>query len=486
MRVIFSLAVLLLWGLLSALAQTAACSSEFLSPRLQVGERGIVAAGGSGNRLRVDPSTSADQVGIMPPGTEFEITAGPRCDSSTSIVWWQVLTDDGLQGWTAEGLPPDEYFLEPLPTAFPTLTPSATPTPVYHPPLDLPKLAVLSPENLSRLDIVGQIPTTGRAVSLFLSPDMALLFTINVGAYSVNFANVYTFPGLQPVTQGLPLDGTSGSGSRGGKPDVWFSQRMIWVDYGNGEIYTYEPGSFVTNREPQRSINEAAVSPTGLLALGFRYRGERENSAPFLCFFDELDHRLCADQPDEIDALAFLPDGTRLLSGNTSRLTLYDSRTAEVIQTFDYGIARGGTLSVLPGDIALMSSDGFVLSVNLETGEERTYPSSGVVRRIILNRHGTQMMFIVPTTNIPDVLVVDVATKAIQHRDSLFGGEDAAYSPDGTLAFINNAIFETAGWQQLLKLRGDQHIINFSPDGTLLFVRNTTKRVFEIYGVSQP
>jgi hypothetical protein len=133
----------------------------------------------------------------------------------------------------------------------------------------------------------------------------------------------------------------------------------------------------------------------------------------------------------------------------------------------------------------LVSQDGFILSINLETGDQRTYPSgeNQVANRIILNADGSQMMTIAPTTNVPQVLVIDVAAKAVLHQNVLYGGEDAAYSPDGKLAFINNEIYDARSWQLLSKFGGSQHIITFSPDGTMLFVWNTSSRVFEIFGV---
>lgn len=508
---------LILWGYLSTLAQDDSCPADyegFLAPRLQVGTRGMVAPGGSGNRVRTNPSTSGDQVGTMPPGTELEVIDGPRCDSSASIIWWQVVTDDGLQGWTAEGLPPDEYFLVPLlppgitatptptPSPRPTSTPTITPTAIQLPALDLPNLGVLSPENVTQMDVVGQFPTTGRAVSLFLSPDMAYLFVVSLGQYGANFANVYTFPDLRPVMQGLPLYGTNGNGYRGTKPDGLFTpdgRLMVAVDFNDEDVRYYTPGeaSYVTYTEALHYSDEVALSDTGILAVSFSIlSSDGRRYEQQLCFMDVLgdryapDHRLCV--PQESAALVFLSDGMRLLNGSADELTLYNALSGEILQTFHYGIGRGGTLAVLPGTDArdslptvFISKEGFVLSVNLETGAERTYPSGAglMARQIIVHPGGSQMMFIVPTTDIPDVLVVDIAIKALLHRNVLYGGETAAYSPDGTLAYINNELYETASWEMLDKLRGDQHIITFSPDGTMLFVLNTTDQVFEIYGV---
>lgn len=85
----------------------------FLSPRLQIGGRGRVIAGQSANRVRIAPTTGADLIGTIDDSITFLVVAGPHCDASNSMIWWQVQADNGLEGWTAEGVLPDEYFLEP-------------------------------------------------------------------------------------------------------------------------------------------------------------------------------------------------------------------------------------------------------------------------------------------------------------------------------------------------------------------------------------
>lgn len=479
-----------------------------MAPRLQVGQRGIVIPGGSGNRLRSSPDARAEQTGTLPPGTEFDIVDGPQCDRATSIVWWKVVTADDLQGWTAEGLLPDDYFLAPLvtsaptvtPSPYPTLPPSPTPTAVALPALDLPDREVLSPDNFQSIQIIGQFPATASIGSLFLSPDMNYLFVVSAGAFRSRHTNVYTFPGLQPITQGLPLDGASGKEVGGGRPDDLFAEAgrlLVSVDFHDEDILFYRPGdeSFTLDSQPFRFLRVADLNASGILAVGFSILGSR-NSQPFLCLIDKSGDtyapgdRLCPPQEAGIDALAFLPDGLRLLAGSKNGLMLVDVRSGETLQTFPYSMVSGGALAVLPGaadnlPTVLVSQDGFILSINLETGDQRTYPSgeNQVANRIILNADGSQMMTIAPTTNVPQVLVIDVAAKAVLHQNVLYGGEDAAYSPDGKLAFINNEIYDARSWQLLSKFGGSQHIITFSPDGTMLFVWNTSSRVFEIFGV---
>jgi hypothetical protein len=95
----------------------------YLPPRLQIGGKGQVIAGNDPNRVRDTPSVNGVQTGVIQPGRTFDVLNGPSCDG-TGIIWWQVAVDN-LIGWTAEGLMPSTYFVEPLggPGVVPTLAP---------------------------------------------------------------------------------------------------------------------------------------------------------------------------------------------------------------------------------------------------------------------------------------------------------------------------------------------------------------------------
>lgn len=96
----------------------------FLQPRLRVGGQARV-IGSEGNRLRTAPSLEADQIIVINPNAIVDVIGGPSC-SQGGIVWWQIAAF-GQVGWTAEGVLPDTYFLEPV-TRVATQTP--TPPPV--------------------------------------------------------------------------------------------------------------------------------------------------------------------------------------------------------------------------------------------------------------------------------------------------------------------------------------------------------------------
>jgi hypothetical protein len=123
----------------------------FLIPRLSVNQQAqVTTASGVPNRLRNAPTTSAAQIGQINPGQQVAIVGGPAC--ADGIVWWQVSLD-GQTGWTAEGLLPDSYYLEPIGAAGATAVPTA---------------------------VTGAPETTGEAIPL---PDFAALVENAIGLY---------------------------------------------------------------------------------------------------------------------------------------------------------------------------------------------------------------------------------------------------------------------------------------------------------------
>ena len=80
--------------------------------QLKLGERAYTSAQTSTpNRVRSDPGTSANILGLIQPRQVVEIVDGPRCVQG--YVWWKVqLLGSTLTGWTAEGQG-SSYWLEP-------------------------------------------------------------------------------------------------------------------------------------------------------------------------------------------------------------------------------------------------------------------------------------------------------------------------------------------------------------------------------------
>ena len=96
----------------AALASCPPDFAGFLAPRLYTGATAQVIAGQSANRVRTLPSANIDQIGSLEAEQPFDVLAGPACDPESGIIWWRIRTSSGLAGWTAEGVLPDEYFLE--------------------------------------------------------------------------------------------------------------------------------------------------------------------------------------------------------------------------------------------------------------------------------------------------------------------------------------------------------------------------------------
>ncbi len=88
----------------------AACQGAYLS-QLHVGDKAMVSLDPPlPNNVRAEPETTAKFLYVIQPGDVVEITGGPGC--SNNWVWWQILTQDGRTGWTAEG-DGTEYWLVP-------------------------------------------------------------------------------------------------------------------------------------------------------------------------------------------------------------------------------------------------------------------------------------------------------------------------------------------------------------------------------------
>ena len=100
---------------LAASAQTArqqsACPGpDDLPPRLVAGEQARVLAGVTLN-VRPQASVNIARIGVVRPGSSFEVLAGPAC--ADGFVWWQIDHEDSV-GWVAEGSASDSsYWIEP-------------------------------------------------------------------------------------------------------------------------------------------------------------------------------------------------------------------------------------------------------------------------------------------------------------------------------------------------------------------------------------
>lgn len=124
--IVFTLAVLIAAGLpLSPVAAQAGTCGTAPAPRLTAGlSARVTVTDGTGNNLRVSPSTTTTVAGVLADGEVFAVISGPQC--AENFWWWQVRRWDGTTGWTAEG-EPGRYWVEPWPILNAQLTPGNKP-----------------------------------------------------------------------------------------------------------------------------------------------------------------------------------------------------------------------------------------------------------------------------------------------------------------------------------------------------------------------
>ncbi len=68
------------------------------------------------NRVRVKPGINEERTGTLQPGEKLLVIDGPQC--ADGFVWWNVRSESGTSGWTAEGKG-QEYYLVPVPEPHP-------------------------------------------------------------------------------------------------------------------------------------------------------------------------------------------------------------------------------------------------------------------------------------------------------------------------------------------------------------------------------
>lgn len=68
------------------------------------------------NRVRLKPGINEERTGTLLPGENLVVIDGPAC--ADGFVWWNVRSESGVSGWTAEGKGQD-YYLVPVPKPHP-------------------------------------------------------------------------------------------------------------------------------------------------------------------------------------------------------------------------------------------------------------------------------------------------------------------------------------------------------------------------------
>lgn len=194
--------------------------SGFLPPRLNIGAEARVPVGNTPNRIREVPSLSGRQIGVINPNTSARVTGGPNCDFSGGIIWWQI-NYNGVIGWTAEGVLPNDYFLDPVGNVTPPVATGINPG--GDSPLPLERSAISS-SNSFNLAVLATLPVAdvrqivfdangsqlalvaGGVPQVFTLPDLAINDSISSAA-DVSAATAVTFLDASTLLVGYS-DGT--------------------------------------------------------------------------------------------------------------------------------------------------------------------------------------------------------------------------------------------------------------------------------------
>jgi hypothetical protein len=410
----------------------------FLPPRLQAGELARVTPGGDPNRLRAEPGRSGQFLGQANPGTMLVVLAGPVC--SDEIVWWQV-DANGLVGWTAEGLYPSSYFLEPAepqgvtrgltavaqattsvqaaqaaqqtqqaanatasaaaqltatvqsaamtgtaqaritPSATPTVTPTPTITPTFPPLAPLPaEREVITPQRVAELVTLAVLPVSGAFVD----------FTPDGSQVLLNLEHVYNLPSLE-------RSDTFGGFPVGAGRVVAYSPDLRYIVYFPGGS---QPLHLWDTQAPDGAPRPLTMLPRGSNSIsvssGPQYRialavgeGYANPEPPQLYIYDIAQDRMLQvlDNPAAFTAdVTFNRDGTRLASTGSSIRLIEPDRPQWRIPVND---SSSGGIAYRPvpanqGEQLAYGAGPGVLLADINRGTTRSYPITGGSTAVVI------------------------------------------------------------------------------------------------------
>lgn len=413
------------------------CPPDFaglLAPRLVAGEGARVVPGGAPNRLRDAPSLNAAQIGAADPGTPVDVLDGPVCDVAGGVVWWQVRAGE-VVGWTAEGVLPDDFFLEPVPGIR-----SAVPTPTFPAPVP----GQITPENAANLDVLQELPF-GSRVALFAPDGSQLALSNNFGAF------VYALPTFERIDRFMGVDVASGALcclSRDGRWLVRQGDHPALYSLVNEDSLPL-PGD-VTHASDVAVTS--GVRPLVIYAVG---EGYGSPDSPQIYVYDTGSQVVARqwDHPAQWGAsIALSWDETRLMAGGDG-LRLYDIGTGE--WTDVGGAPSSGDVAYRPvaGDAAQEIAVGGGRALALLNLADRMW------REYALTRGSTPARIAFS----PNGRLVAAVTRELEGD---FGG-DARFH-----------LFDAESGALLLEEDWYAGGFAFSPDGTLLIVSDGNERTW--------
>ncbi len=399
--------------------ETNACPSDFagyLPPRLQEGGQARIGSGGTANRLRADPSIDAQQIGLIQPGTTVSVLGGPSCEESSHIVWWQV-NDDGVIGWTAEGVLPNNYFLSPVGASLPA------------------ERSLITTDTVGTLVPLTTISLAGVS-SIAFRPDgqqIALAGLSGLAVYDMGTLNLIPHLGdiSQPVTA------------------VAFSRDGHYLAYSkqDGTLNIEDTATRASlNRAPNSQINSLAFSSADLLAFG---SGSPTGAPSSWEIFDLASNHQLSGAPTGswVRAVAFSPDGTLLAWMDTS-LHVIDVQSGAEVRTVGLTQAPNGGLAWRPAPLGaaplhqIAFADGeLVRMVDMDTNVEQTYSGDpGFYPGAISFSKDGSLLAAMDAPGSPatasTVNLFDATTSDLITSTPLQASESLVFSPDGTLLVI--------------------------------------------------
>lgn len=431
----------------------------YLPPRLTVGQQVRVPLGNTPNRIRLAPNTTGVQIGVFNTGATADVLAGPACDSSSMIVWW-LINFNGVFGWTAEGVLPDDYYVDPIAS------------PARSSINDVPRPANVPPSAGTTIGTIPDERTAFNAASLSGFTELALLpvgraraldFSLDTQLLAVGTDNgltVFSLPDLA-VAEGFEISEGIGGLAFG-------SNLLAYASTSTGEVGVLTPLSspqaFVFPDRVIDGVNGLAVAGSRIaVATGVVFGGV-EGGQDGVEVFDLITQRRIR----EINASFYVPDVA--FNADGSRLAFIDT-SLRIIRADTF--AEAAAIPIAGGSTGV---------VTWQPSAVPNTPNTGLAYA-----DGSSVRLYNTTTNTVQEFSLDegVTAKAL------------AFSPDGALlaaladdSGIERAptvpmtlnLFDVQTGDLLLQMEvNDAWSMAFSADGTLLALGEANG--VAIYGV---
>ncbi len=412
----------------------------FLPPRLRVGGQASIDVGGTPNRLRAGDRLNATQIGMIEPGSIIDILAGPSCEANangTNVIWWQVRYN-GQIGWTAEGLPPDEYFLEPINTLGDVVLPAERGLITAQSLLGLQVLGTIGLQSAVDIDIADEVVVFG---------GYAGLAAYNLADFTLN-ETFFTFDtSMQVNSLAVSADGQYAA--------FGFCDGVVLLYNallgGNASLET-PPQDCVVDLDFSPDGSQLAVASGNLLGSGL---------GAYLSVYDGTTGDGLTQKPANyiVTRVTYNDDGTLL------------AYVDEVVHVMD---ATNFT------DVRLLAFEAYN-----PIGDLRFMPTTTGNPRLLIPEGNTLRLIDLVTGS-------DVASYAIEGANLI--PSDVSFSPDGSLLAVSVVIneggsldnprvdifsVETGDVIATIPVRAND--LEFSPDGTLLMIAE--EGFVSLYGI---